>query len=72
LDHDETQAIARDGGQDDGGQDHAGAVAPGEVREHQAMITSAAWMGKAKGKKMNWLTDLNQFFFAFFVSSRLK
>ena len=46
LHHDDPQAIAGNGRQDDGCQDQTGAVAPGGIREHLAMITSAGEMGK--------------------------
>ena len=46
LRHDDTQAIAGNGGQDNDCQSQTGAVAPGGFREHQAMITSAGEMGK--------------------------
>ena len=46
LQHDDTHAIEGNGRQDDDCQGHAGAVAPGDIREHLTMITSAGEMGK--------------------------
>jgi hypothetical protein len=46
LHHDETQAVAGNGRQDDDCQGQMGAVAPGDIREHLTMITSAGEMGK--------------------------
>jgi hypothetical protein len=47
LPDDDTQAIARDGRQDDGCQDDPRAIALGEVGKHPGMITCLWRMGKS-------------------------